>query len=269
MKKLASLLLCTILVTGCSIETVEPEKPIKEEIIVEKVVEFEPRNVEANYIVVDSERLNVRIAADVDSEKVGLVLENETYQVLEDKLDSQKRIWYKIETKEGTKGYVAGWFCAKTNITIFVEAESATILDIETQPIPRYVDNPFDEDNVRVGDQIVGFVIKEISQIADLNKITFEGEVELTGNYYHENSNLSFGRVVRFVPDEASSVLLPRNKQEVASTVFILGDYDKVADKFGNIGTTGYATITIKNYTIGYGDADAYNQAEMVHVIVE
>ncbi len=267
MKKWIAIILCSTLITGCTLETVEPEVKEEEKPVVQTIVEkFEPRDVTASYIIVDSRVLNVRSDADVDSEKLGQVADNETYQVLDEKLDSQKRIWYKIQTQEGTKGYVAGWFCAKTNITIHVTADEAKILGIETEPIPRYIDNPFDENSARVGDQIVGLVIQEIAQIADVTKIIFNGQVELTGNFYHENSDLSFGRVVRFVPDEASSVLLPRISEEINSTWFILNDYDKVAEEFGDIGTTGLATITIENYTVSFGTGDAYNQATMVKV---
>ena len=269
MKKLILFGLCALFATGCSIESVEPEviPEEDEQASVETVVErFEPRNVTASYIIIDSRVLNVRTDADIDADKVGQVADNESYQVLDEKLDSQKRIWYKIQTKEGAKGYVAGWFCAKTNITILVEADQATILGIETEPTPRYIENPFDENSARVGDQIVGLVIKEISAVSDLNKILFDGEVELTGDFYHENSDLSFGRVVRFVPDEASSVLLPRITQEITSTTFILDDYDKVANQFGEIGTTGRATIMIKDYTIGHGTSDAFNEAKLINV---
>lgn len=109
-------------------------------------------------------------------------------------------------------------------------------------------------------------VIREIAQVSDVTKIIFKGQVELTGNFYHENSDLSFGRVVRFVPDEASSVLLPRITEEINSTWFVINDYDQVADQFGDIGTTGRATITIEDYTVSFGTSDAYNQATMIQV---
>lgn len=115
----------------------------------------------------------------------------------------------------------------------------------------------------------MGLVIREIAEIDNLTKIVFKGEVELTGTYYHETSDLSFGRVVRFVPDEASSVLLPRIRQEVSSVAFILSDYDKVAGDFGEIGTEGYATITVDEYSIGYGVSNAYNQAKLIDVVIE
>jgi len=259
-----------VLTTGCTIETVEPEVAKEQEPeVIEKVIEFEPRTVEANYISIETKRLNVRTAADEGSEDIGDVYENEKYQVISEAYDNQKRLWYQVETTDGITGYVAGWYCAQTKISIYVEADSATIQDIQVLPMPRYLGNPFDEDSARVGDQIVGLVIKEIAQVGDLTKIVFDGEVELTGNFYHENSDLSFGRVVRFVPDEASSVLLPRVTQEINSVWFVLTDYEKNADKFGEIGTTGHATLKIKDYSIGYGTSDAHNQATLVEVTIE
>lgn len=269
MKKWIIGLSLLVVLTGCSLEKVAPEVKKEEPVVVEKIIEFQPRNVEASYINVESERLNIRVDADTESEKVGAVLRNEKLQVLSEKLDAQKRIWYEIQAKDGAKGYVAGWFCAKTKITIRVEADKATIIDVAVAPIPNYIDNPFDEKKVKVGDQIVGLVVKEISQISDLTKVMFDGEVALTGNYYHETSKLSTGKVVRFVPDEASSVFLPRNTKEIDSVWFILTNYDAIASKFGEIGNSGVATITIKNYTIGFGTKDAVNQGDLVNVVIE
>lgn len=269
MKKIVMMLVLTSILSGCSLEKVVPDVKKDEPVVVEKVIEFEPRNVEASYINVESEKLNIRVDADTESEKVGSVVRNDKLQVISEKLDAQKRIWYEVQTKDGIKGYVAGWFCAKTNITVYVEAEKATIVDVAVEPIPKYIDNPFDETKVAVGDQIVGLVIKEINQVSDLTKITFDGEVKLTGNYYHETSKLSTGKVVRFVPDEASSVFLPRYTKDIDSVWFILSNYDSVASKFGEIGSSGVATITIKNYTISFGTKDAVNQSELVSVVIE
>jgi len=269
MKKWIIAVIVASLITGCAVKTVEPENKEEEPVVVEKTVEFQPRNIEANYISIETKRLNLRADADESSEDVGDVFENEKFQVISEEYDTMNRVWYKIKNEEGITGFVAGWYCAQTKITIRVEEESATILGIDVLPIPKYVSNPFDENDASVGDQIVGHMIKEIVQVGDLTKITFDGEIELTGSYYHENSDLSFGKVVRFVPDEASSVLLPRIKEAINSVQFILSDYDKVAGEFGEIGTTGYATITISNYSIGYGVKDAYNQAKMIKVIIE
>lgn len=269
MKKLLVMMGLVVFLSGCSLEKVIPDTKTEEPVVVEKVIEFEPRNVEASYINVESERLNIRVDADTESEKVGAVVRNDKLQVLSEKLDAQKRVWYEVETKDGIKGYVAGWFCAKTKITVYVEADKASIVDVAVEPIPTYIDNPFDEAKVAVGDQIVGLVIKEISQISDVTKITFEGEVTLTGNFYHETSKYSTGKVVRFVPDEASSVFLPRNTKEIDSAWFIFSNYDAIASKFGEIGTNGIATVTIKNYSISYGTNDSVNQGELVNVVIE
>lgn len=269
MKKLMIAAMCGLIITGCSVKTVEPE--VKDEpIVIEKIIEFEPRNVEANYINIEIKRLNVRTEPDESSDDIGDVFENEKFQVISEEYDSIKRIWYKIRTEEGVTGYVAGWYCAETKITIKVEADNATIVDIDVLPIPKYVSNPFDEDDASVGDQVVGHVIKEIAQVEEdgETRIVFDGEVELTGNFYHENSS-DLGKIIRFVPDEASSVLLPRIKKEISSVAFILTDYDQVSSEFGDIGTTGYATLTVSDYSIGFGTSNAVNQAEMVNVIRE
>jgi len=265
MKKWIIGVICGLLITGCSVQTVEPEVKDVEPVVIEKVIEFKPRNVEANYISIETKRLNVRTEADESSGDVGDVFENEKYQVISEEYDTMKRIWYEVKTEEGVTGFVAGWFCAKTKITIRVEEDSATILAIDVLPIPKYVSNPFDENNASVGDQVVGHVIKEIAQLEDLTKIVFEGEVELTGTYYHDNDDV-LGKIVEFVPDEASSVLLPRISQDITSVKFILADYEQVVSNFGELDTTGYATITINNYSISYGTDKAYNQAKMVKV---
>ncbi len=263
----------SLTLSACTIETVDPnmkEDKADTEPIVEQVVpEFEVRTVTASYINIEAARLNVRSDADVESSQVGAVYENEKYQIMEKKEDSQKRVWYKIQTQEGDVGYVAGWFCAQTEITIRVEEDDTVITDINVLPIPRYIDNPFDEDDVAVGDQIVGLKVKEMTEIGALQKIVFSGEITLTGNFYHERSDLAFGQVVRFVPDEASSVLLPRRSESIDSVAFIFNDYDQVASKFGELGTQGYATVVIKDYSIGYGAADAYNAATLINVTIE
>jgi hypothetical protein len=260
-----------LLLMGCTLETVDVgkgnDKSTEQEVIVETV--FEPRTVSASYINVEAERLNVRSDADIESTQVGAVYKNDKFQVIDEKEDSQKRLWYLVEFEPNKQGYVAGWFCAQTEITIRVEENSTQIVDIEVMPIPQYIDNPFKPNEINVGDQIVGMLVKEISQIDNLNKIVFDGEVELTGTFYHETSRLSFGTVVRFVPDEASSVLLPRMGNDISGVLFILNDYSEVANKFGEVGTQGFATMKIKDYTIGYGVEDAYNQATLVSVTIE
>jgi len=71
MKKWIGVLLLTSILTGCSLEKVTPEVKEEEPVVIEKIIEFEPRNVEASYINVESERLNIRVDADTESDKVG------------------------------------------------------------------------------------------------------------------------------------------------------------------------------------------------------
>ncbi len=271
MKKTLIYLGLSLVLTGCTLESIDigKNKEQEQQQNVETQPVFEARTVSTSYINIEAQRLNVRRDADVESSQIGAVYENDKFQVIEEKEDTQKRIWYRIEFEPGKEGYIAGWFCAKTEITIRVEEDTTDIVDIKVYPIPQYIDNPFDPKKVNVGDQIGGMNIKEKSQIDQLNKIVFDGEVELTGSYYHEKSRISSGTVVRFVPDEASSVLLPRMTNDIDDVWFILSDYNQVANKFGDVGSKGYATLKIKDYTIAYGVDEAYNQAKLVSATIE
>lgn len=104
MKKWIAIILGVSLISGCTLETVEPEVKEEEEPVIQTIVEeFEPRDVTASYIIIDSRVLNVRLDADVDSEKLGQVADNETYQVLEEKLDSQKEFGIRYRLRKGLK----------------------------------------------------------------------------------------------------------------------------------------------------------------------
>lgn len=252
------------LFAGCTIKTMVPEKNEKPKEII-KVIEFEPREIEAMYIdIVKTDKLNVRKKPDLESDKVGQVFRNDKFQVVNEVYDSLKRVWYEIEFEAGKTGYVAGWFCAKTKIVIHVEADKATVLDVKALPAPVYVDNPFAVSKVSVGDQVVGLPIKEIQETEAGNRIIFDGEVELTGVYYYEQVAGLERNMVRFVPDEASSVLLPRTEAAISGVWFYLTDDNGVATDFGEVGASAPATLVIKDYTIGYGAKSSYNQATLV-----
>lgn len=255
------------LASGCSMETLNPnsEQDKTEEAaaaVVEEPV-FTPSVVTASYINVEAEKLNVRKIADVDSEKLAEVYKNDKFQILEEVYDAQKRLWYKIEVPSKIQGYVAGWFCAQTKITIEVNIDSATIQTIEALPIPRYLDNPYELKNIRVGDQIVGIVVKEVSEMESTKKVVFDGEVVLTGKFFHEVSTNAPDGQVRFVPDEGSSVFLPRTSESIDSVWFTISNYGQFKDRFGAMNNEGQCTITINDYTVFEGLG---NQAKVVDV---
>lgn len=271
MKKVFIYIVIVALLAGCSVESIEPESESEKnnnepEVIIQKE-EFKPRTVKASYLNIEITRLNVRSTPDEDGDNiVARVFENEKYQIEETALDSQSRLWYKIEYEPGAYGYVAGWFCVETEITVFVEEEETSITDIVVYPVPSYLDNPFDERKAEIGDQVVKLIIKEIAELEELNKIAFSGEVELTGTYYHEKED--DGNQIRFVPDEASSPLLPRISEDIGSVWFILDDYSTIATEFGEVDSSGLATVIIEGYTIYYGADTSGNKATLVNVIL-
>jgi hypothetical protein len=258
-----------LFVSGCVVEPIQPEDGDDEtnqepEVIIQKE-EFQNRTVMASYINIEITRLNVRSTPDEDGNNiVSRVYENDKFQIVEQAYDSQNRLWYQIEYEPGLFGYVAGWFCAETEISIYITEDTTTVTDIKVYPIPTYLDNPFGEDDAEVGDQVVKLVIKEISELESSNKIGFTGEVELTGAYYHETTDE--GERVRFVPDEASSPLLPRIVEDISSVWFVLNDYESIKGQFGRLGDQGTATIVIKDYSIFYGNSNSTNKATLVTV---
>lgn len=258
-----------LLVSGCVVEPIQPEDEDDDgnqepEVIIQKE-EFQNRTVKASYINVEITRLNVRSTPDEDGNNiVGRVYENDKFQIVDQAYDSQNRLWYQVEYEPGLFGYVAGWFCVETEISIYITEDTTTVTDIKVYPIPTYLDNPFDEDDAEVGDQVVKLVIKEISELESSNKIGFTGEVELTGAYYHEATDA--GDRVRFVPDEASSPLLPRIVEDISSVWFVLNDYESIKGQFGQVGDSGTATLVIKDYSIFYGNSTSTNKASLVTV---
>lgn len=254
------------LASGCSMETLNPdskkETETEEEVVTEEPV-FTPSIVTASYINVEAEKLNVRKDPDVDSEKLAEVYKNDKFQTIEEVYDTQKRIWYKIQAPSGVEGYVAGWFCAQTKITIEVNLDSAMIQEIEALPVPRYMDNPFQLKEVRVGDQIVGILVKEVSDLENMKKVVFGGEIILTGQFYHEVSTTSPEGQIRFVPDEASSVFLPRTSESIETVWFTISNYEQFKDRFGVVNTEGKCKITVDDYTMLEGLG---NQAKVIDV---
>lgn len=268
-------ILLSIAMGGCSIQQIVPEEK-KEDVtavenekeaetkIEEKTqVKVEPIYTKASYISIETKRLNVRTDADVDSSQIGGVYQYDKFQIIDTKRDSEKRLWYKIEVEPGTQGYVAGWFCVETEITILVEGEKATIVEIDVKPQPKYLDNPFDPEEAKIGDEIVGLQITELNETEGFQSIIFRNKAELTGYYYHET--LDNVPVVRFVPDEASSILLPRIDEEVKNVTFLISNYEEVKDSFGSMGSTGKVTLVLDRYVL-YKKNENYNRANIVEV---
>lgn len=72
----------------------------------EKFNQSNPRDVNKTQIKIKVKALNIRKEATVESKDIGTVYEGEIFTVLE-RIDNEDYYWYKIKTKQGTKGYLA------------------------------------------------------------------------------------------------------------------------------------------------------------------
>ena len=67
--------------------------------------------VQANYIRVKADALNVRKDAGIEYDKLGKVHDGQIYEVLDTKTDSEGLPWYQLTTPEKITGWVSSEYC--------------------------------------------------------------------------------------------------------------------------------------------------------------
>lgn len=73
--------------------------------------EEEPVNGPSNLIVISGDVLNVRNSPSlVEGQKLGVVLEDSVYTILDHSLDEEDRLWYKINYDLESEGWIAAWY---------------------------------------------------------------------------------------------------------------------------------------------------------------
>jgi hypothetical protein len=92
--------------TGVSIgeqEIVEIEEPLVEEAL----------GNQTNLIIITGDMLNIRDGhTSIDSNKLGVVLQESVYTILDEAVDEEERIWFEIKYDTNLTGWIAGWFTA-------------------------------------------------------------------------------------------------------------------------------------------------------------
>lgn len=224
-----------------------------------------PTTMKVEFMTIDATSLNVRSLADVDSEKVGTVLENQKFNIISEGKDTDSRVWYEVLLPDGKKGWIASWFCIKTNITVSYIDDVATISAIEDVLPPHYLENPFDAKKVALKDVVMGLSVEKIESQESGMTVGFSGQVQLTGAFTKETA--AGGERIRFEPDASSKVLLPVANQEQKPGSFIFSNFKVASELISGLGTKGTATLIIDKYTITYGNSNAVNQAELVEIV--
>jgi uncharacterized protein YgiM (DUF1202 family) len=115
MKKLIISFFALFLLVSCNqvFDNVDPlEEEVEEEVIEEEREELEEEVVETeSKIVVLVNTLNVRESNNTNSDVVGQVHLEEVYVVLDELVDTESRVWYKVQLGDDM-GWVAGWYTA-------------------------------------------------------------------------------------------------------------------------------------------------------------
>lgn len=238
--------------TPSAVETVAP-------------VQKTPTTMEVEFLTVDAASLNVRSLADVDSEKVGTVLDNQKFNIISEGKDTDSRVWYQVQLPDGKMGWIASWFCLKTKITVSYIDELASITAIEDVLPLHYLENPFDAKSVALKDVVMGLSVEKIETQESGMTVGFSGQVQLTGAFTKETA--AGGERIRFEPDATSKVMLPVANQEQKPGSFIFSNFKEASELISGLGTKGTATVIIDHYTIAYGKSTVVNQAELVEIV--
>lgn len=128
-------IICCILMVSCTESrqaestTANPStaEKVKDEAVINSVETIETKQVPAmveqpaepipvsGNIKITANELKVRKEKSTDSEIVGDVSRDNVFELLEEGKDSDGKTWYRIEIHFGVTGWVAGWFCEKTD----------------------------------------------------------------------------------------------------------------------------------------------------------
>ena len=83
-------------------------------------IQSNERNEFVKQLKVINDYINIRKSATIYSDIVGQVFKEEIYNVL-DETDEDGKIWYKIETNQGVKGWIAGNYAGSQMVEILYE----------------------------------------------------------------------------------------------------------------------------------------------------
>lgn len=134
--------------------------------------------------------------------------------------------------------------------------------DLDTE---KELPNPFDVNSARVNDKVCGMTIKEITDNANI--IHFSGQVTISGEFKHEDDEIYFGKIISFIPDDSSILIIPKLKDDNRLVWFVFSNYEEASKELGRLGCEGEATIVIDEYMIDANAIETYNEAKLVKVI--
>lgn len=132
--------------------------------------------------------------------------------------------------------------------------------------------NPFNDKDINILDSVGELILtdkKTNKYMDEVSLLQFKGAMITSGTFTHRGDGMTefSSNQIAFYPDENSSVHFPMVNGDHRTLWFILNNYDKVKDSFGDRGNSGRATIIIDNYKIDLRHIETANSADLVHVI--
>ncbi|PKM57939.1 MAG: hypothetical protein CVU98_03570 [Firmicutes bacterium HGW-Firmicutes-3] len=116
------LIIVFLFLSGCRpIEGLEPSEGLTESIdasvaeddtqLDEPVTMPEAEETDLLHVQIIADVLNVRETASINSTIVDKVKENAVFQVMEEAMDAESQVWYKIKTEQEVLGWIFGAYC--------------------------------------------------------------------------------------------------------------------------------------------------------------
>lgn len=69
------------------------------------------QNIEANWVKIKADALNVRKEGSLDAERLTKIYENQIYEVLDRSKDSDGLVWFQVNAADGITGWISSDYC--------------------------------------------------------------------------------------------------------------------------------------------------------------
>lgn len=162
------------------------EEYIEENLTIDEPSELEiTQEIKTHKAIISVEALNIRLQPSIDSDKIGSVFLGSVYDIQAEYYDDvNDELWYQIESVDGTLGWIAGWYCQKSDRDLIVYDRGECVsLGIS----PYYELNRLPSLEKIKGDLKDMVIYLDGNPIEDDTAFEEVGEHELYGEYYRED----------------------------------------------------------------------------------
>ena len=123
-------------------------------------------------------------------------------------------------------------------------------------------------ESLQVNDEIASMTVTEADFTEISAKVTFKGEVTISGTYKYD-PNHEFIDGVQFIVDEESTKKLPKWVNDERYVWMMFTNDEEVRDVLGieeGVASEGTLTVVIDDYVINYAPTEIWNMATFVEL---